>query len=313
MSAEAQLDDVSPAGLAVSAATEADRPDRAAPAGRLRESRRLRARAAAGTAGRYLVALLACAAYLVPLLFVANTSLKSQGQFLGAPESLVSHPHWTNYLDAWRQAAFSSLVGNSLLYALVAATAATGLSLFLAFPIARGYVRGADWWQRLFVISLFLPLALTTQFQLMLSLHLVNTQIGYIILMTSSFGVGPFLITSYLRSLPRELDQAAAIDGVGYFRYVVRVVLPLSKPVVITAFIFQLISVWNDIVNATIYLQNPSYLPVTKGLQNFVGQYSGNVPLLASAILIVALPLLLAYVFAQRFFVAGALGGAFKG
>jgi len=273
----------------------------------------LRARAAAGTAGRYLVALLACAAYLVPLLFVANTSLKSQGQFLGAPESLVSHPHWTNYLDAWRQAAFSSLVGNSLLYALVAATAATGLSLFLAFPIARGYVRGADWWQRLFVISLFLPLALTTQFQLMLSLHLVNTQIGYIILMTSSFGVGPFLITSYLRSLPRELDQAAAIDGVGYFRYVVRVVLPLSKPVVITAFIFQLISVWNDIVNATIYLQNPSYLPVTKGLQNFVGQYSGNVPLLASAILIVALPLLLAYVFAQRFFVAGALGGAFKG
>ncbi|MBO0834657.1 MAG: carbohydrate ABC transporter permease [Actinobacteria bacterium] len=311
MSAEAQLDDLMPAGdLSVGTAGRSleSPPARGRP---LRLG--AKARAALGTAGRYLAALLACAAYLVPLLFVVNTSLKSQSQFLSSPTSPVSHPHWSNYLDAWRQAAFSTLVGNSLLYALVSATAATVLSLFLAFPVARGYVRGAEWWHRLFVISLFLPMAIMTQFQLILSLNLYDTRIGYILIMTSSFGIGPFLITSFLRSLPRELDQAAAIDGVGYFRYVLRVVLPLSKPVIITTFIFQLITVWNDIVNATIYLTDPSLLPVTKGLQNFVGQYSAQVPLQASAILIVALPLLLAYVFAQRFFVAGALGGAFKG
>lgn len=272
-----------------------------------------RLRATAGAAGRYLVALAAAAAYVVPLLLVVNTSLKTQQAFSSAPNSIVTHARFGNYFDAWREAAFSSLVGNSLLYTLVSATAGTVLSLFLAFPIARGYVRGSAWWYRLFVISLFLPLAITTQFQLILSLNLYDTRIGYILLMTAHLGVGPFLIISYLQSLPRELDEAAAIDGMGYFRYVSQIVVPLSKPVLITTFLFQAISVWNDIVNATIYLTDPAKQPVTKGLNAFVGQYSQQIPLQASAILIVALPLLLVYTFTQRFFVSGALGGAFKG
>jgi raffinose/stachyose/melibiose transport system permease protein len=268
---------------------------------------------AAGVAGRYLVTLLACAAYLVPLLFVVNMSLKTQRGYLTSANSVVSHPQLSNYLDAWREAAFGSLTGNSVLYALVCAIGATVLSLLVAFPVARGYVRGATWLYRLFVVSLFLPLAITTQFQLILSLHLYDTRLGYILLMTSNLGVGPFLVTGYLRALPRELDEAAAIDGFGYFRYLWRVVAPLCKPVLITAFLFQAINVWNDIINATIYLSDPGKQPITEGLHVFAGQYVSQVPLLASALLIVAFPLLMAYCFAQRFFVTGALGGAFKG
>lgn len=275
--------------------------------------RQRRRRGSAGHAVGYLVALVAAAVYLVPLLFIANTSLKTQKDFLTSANAPTVHPHPGNFAHAWRQAAFSSLVGNSLLYACISATAATVLSLFLAFPIARGYVRGAVWWYRLFVVSMFLPVALTTQFQLMLALDLNDTRIGYMLLMTAHFGVGPFLITGYLRSLPRELDEAAAVDGAGYFRYVLRVVLPLSRPVLISTFIFHAVFVWNDIINATIYLADPGKQPVTEGLLSFSSQYSSQVPLLASAILIVALPLLLVYAFTQRFFVAGALGGAFKG
>jgi len=268
---------------------------------------------AAGLTGRYAVVIVACAAYVLPLLFVINTSLKTQSQYLTAPNSLASHPHLGNFVDAWRQAAFSTLAGNSVLYSLVCAAGSTVLALLVAFPIARGYIRGSNWWYRLFVISLFLPLAITTQFQLILSLNLYGTRIGYMLLMASNLGVGPFLITSYLRSLPRELDEAAAIDGCGYFRYMWQVVVPLCKPVLVTAFLFQAINVWNDIINATIYLTDPSEQPITEGLHVFAGQYVSEVPLLSSALLIVAFPLLAAFCFAQRYFVAGALSGAFKG
>lgn len=278
-----------------------------------RSAARRSARRRAATLGSYTAAILALLAYLLPLFYVVNSSLKSQPDFLTSPSSLVTHPHFFNYVTAWREAAFSTLISNSMLYTLVSASAGTVLSLFLAFPIARGYVRFCGLWYRLFLVSLFLPLAITTQFQLLLDLRIQGTRIGYILLMTANFGVGPFLMTNYLRSVPRELDEAAAVDGMGYFRYLVRVVAPVAKPVMITALIFQAIGVWNDIINATIYLSNPSLQPITRGLLNFSGQYSSQVPLLSAAILTAALPLLLVYVFAQRYFVPGALSGSFKG
>jgi raffinose/stachyose/melibiose transport system permease protein len=270
-------------------------------------------RRAAARLASYTVALLALLAYILPLLYLVNSSLKTQPDFLRAANSLTTHPHPYNFVTAWREAAFSTLVGNSLLYTLVSASAGTLLSLFLAFPIARGYVRFQGLWYRLFLVSLFLPLAITTQFQLLLDINIEGTRLGYILLMTANFGVGPFLMTNYLKSVPRELDEAAAVDGMGYFRYVLRIVAPIAKPVIITAFIFQAIGVWNDIINATIYLNSPNLQPITRGLLTFSGQYSSDVPLLSAAILTAALPLLALYILAQRYFVPGALSGSFKG
>lgn len=275
--------------------------------------RQARVRRTGARVGSYTVAVVALLAYILPLFYVVNSSLKTQPNFLTAANSLTTHPHFSNFVTAWREAAFSTLVGNSLLYTLVSASVGTFLSLFLAFPIARGYVRFQGLWYRLFLVSLFLPLAITTQFQLLLDINIEGTRLGYILLMTANFGVGPFLMTNYLKSVPRELDEAAAVDGVGYFRYVLRIVAPIAKPVIITAFIFQAIGVWNDIINATIYLNSPTLQPITRGLLTFSGQYSSQVPLLSAAILTAALPLLALYVFAQRYFVPGALSGSFKG
>jgi raffinose/stachyose/melibiose transport system permease protein len=162
-----------------------------------------------------------------------------------------------------------------------------------------------------FVISLLLPNGLIPQFQLMVALHLYNTQIGYILL-TSAVGIGPFLIMGYLKLIPKELDEAAAIDGCGYFQCIFRIIAPLVKPVLVTVAILHAIGVWNDIIGPTIYLTNKNYYPIALGLQTFKGQFSTDWTLLAAGTMIAAIPLILLYIFFQRYLIEGAVAGAVK-
>lgn len=266
-----------------------------------------------GRAASYVVVLIVVAGYLGPLAFLANTTLKTQTEFLRDPTGLTGSISFGNYIEAWQLGNFGAYLGNSILYTGVTATSGTLLSLLLAFPIARGYVRWSRFWYGLFVVALFLPMALPAQFQLMLRLGLYDTQLGYILLMTSSLGVGPFLIANYLKSVPRELDEVAAIDGCGYFRYVLTFIVPLTRPVLVTVFLLQAIGIWNDIINATIYLADPTLYPITLGLFAFYGEYGNQWAQLSAATMIVAFPLIVVYGFLQRYFVKGALSGAFKG
>lgn len=251
--------------------------------------------------------------YVFPLLYLLNTALKEPAEFVRNPSGLAEGFALHNFVDAWDRGGFGGLVLNSALYALVCATLSTVLSLLIAFPIARGYVRFSRTIGLLFVLALFLPNVLITQFQLILQLGLYNSRIGYMLLLTSGLGIGPLLIIGYLRSLPRELDEAAAMDGCGYFRYVWTFVVPLCKPVLTAVFILQTIAIWNDIIGATIYLSSPELKTVSQGLFAFYGQNGKNEwALLAAATLIVAAPLIVVYLAFQRFFISGALKGSLK-
>lgn len=251
--------------------------------------------------------------YVFPLLYLLNTALKQPAEFIRDPSGLTPGFALQNFVDAWQKGGFGGLILNSVVYAFVCAGASTALSLLIAFPVARGYVRGSKVIAVLFVLSLFLPNVIITQFQLILQLGLYNSRIGYMLLLTSGLGIGPLLIISYLRSLPKELDEAAAMDGCGYFRYLWTFVVPLCKPVLTTVFILQTIAVWNDIIGATIYLSSPQLKTISQGLFAFHGQNGNNEwALLAAATLIVAAPLILVYLIFQRFFVSGALSGSLK-
>jgi raffinose/stachyose/melibiose transport system permease protein len=283
------------------------------PAQQRPRGRRPAGAARGGAVARYAGVAVILLVYLGPLLLLLNTALKTSAQFSTDPSGLTHSVALSNFSAAWSEGGFSTLILNSLLYTGVCATASTVLSLMIAFPVARGYIRWPQFWLGLFVVALFLPNALTTQFQLLLHLGLYNSRIGYMLLLTAPLGVGPLLITGYVRSIPRELDEAAAIDGAGYFRYLFQFVLPLCRPVLVTAFILQAINVWNEIILATILLPDPGKLPVNAGLFAFYGQYTDEWPLLAAATLIVAFPLIVIYLLIQRQLVAGAMRGAFKG
>lgn len=251
--------------------------------------------------------------YLFPLLFLLNTALKSNAAFDANPIGLVTRPHFGNFVTAWDRGDFAAYILNSILYTGCAALLGTSVSILMAFPVSRGYLGGSRWWRLAFVLLLFLPNAIITQFQLLLRLHLYDTRLGYILIMGAGIGVGPILLSGYFRSIPRELDEAAAMDGVSYWRYLVTFVIPLARPAIATVFILQAIGVWNDIIMATILLPDTDKSPLTLGLFAFQGTYTSQWGLLATATMIVAAPLVAAYVFLQRYLVTGALGGAVKG
>lgn len=250
--------------------------------------------------------------YLLPVLYLLMTSVKSTADFTRNPLGLPAAIDWSNLWNAWAQGDFATYAWNSLLYAGVGAAVGTIGSVFLAFPIARRYVRWSGPLQLLFVIALFLPNALVAQFQLLLNVGLYDNRVGYLLLVISQFGIGPLLLVGYFRSIPASMDEAAAMDGSSYSRYIWTFVIPLSRPVLVTVFVLQAIAIWNEIILATVVFADPSKSPISKGLLAFSGPYGTNVPLLASATVIVAGPLLLLYLFLQRYIVAGALGGSIK-
>jgi len=252
-------------------------------------------------------------AFAFPVLYVLNTSLKSQQDYFGNISGLTTSFAFTNFLDVFAQVDFRRYLLNSAAYTLIAATVGTALSLFIAFPVSRKLLRGSGAWNAVFVVMLFLPITLVAQYQMLIRLGLFNSPIGYGLLLTSSVGISPLLITGYLRSIPLELDESAALDGVGYFRYLFTFIIRLATPVLMTAFILQALTAWNEVILAKVVLAQAEYYPASGGLLAFATQYAVNWPLLSAATVTVAVPIIVLYASLQRYFVAGALKGAFKG
>lgn len=256
--------------------------------------------------------------YVVPLLLVFNVSLKSFNEYLLNPIGIVQNMEWGNYTQAWSEGNFAGYFANSLIYTLAATVLTIIVSLFAAFPVARGYVMWSGFIYMFFLLSQFLPNPMVAQYKLMLSFKEsvsffgYDTKLGYILLKTTGTGVVFMMFVGYIKSISRDLDEAAGMDGSGYIRYLFQIILPLMKPVIATGVILTAIGIWNDFVGPIMYLPSPSNYPITFGLKEFRGQYGNNWPLLACGITIVAAPLIILYTFIQKYLVDGALAGAVK-
>lgn len=265
-----------------------------------------------GMIGSYAVLLFFALLYLGPLLMLVNTSLKTMPSFMKDATAPAMEFHVQNFSDAWEKASFPKYLLNSLLYTASATSIYIVTAVFVAFPIARGYVKYSHWLLAMFVIALFLPPALIPQFQLILRLGLYNTPIGYILLFLVN-PIGIVILVNYIKSLPKELDEAAALDGCGYFQFVWSIIIPLSKPAIATVAVLHAIGIWNEIVAPTIYLTNKDYYPITRGLIVFQGVYGSNWPTLAAAVLMLTLPMLILFLFLQRYIISGLTAGSVKG
>ena len=250
--------------------------------------------------------------YAGPLLMLVNTAFKTLPEFMKSATSPVTGLNFENFVDAWTKANFPRYLTNSLIYTVVATLVFATTAIFVAFPIARGYIKGANIVLTLFVIALFLPPALIPQFQLMLALGLYNNPLGYILLFTIN-PIGMVILVNYIKTVPKELDEAAALDGCGYFRFVTLILFPLIRPAVATVAVLHAIGIWNELILPTIYLTNKDYYPITRGMIVFQGVYGSNWPTLAAAVLIMTLPMLLIFLLMQRYIISGLTQGAVKG
>jgi raffinose/stachyose/melibiose transport system permease protein len=262
--------------------------------------------------GALAVLIVAAAVYLGPMLTVVNVSLKSKQEFNLDPTSVTKGIHLENFANAWNKANFPLYLRNTVLYTVVATGIYILTAVFVAFPIARRYVRGSRFLFNLFVIALFLPYALIPQFQLMLHLRLYNTRPGYILLFLVD-PIGIVILVNFIRSIPRELDEAAAMDGSGYVRFVGSVIFPLTRPALASVIVLHAIGIWNEYVTPLIYLPKKTLMPITRGLMVFYGQYGNDWTTLAAAILMLMIPIVALFLFLQRWIYAGVLQGSVKG
>ena len=270
--------------------------------------------------------------YIGPIFMLIGASFKTLPEFFQDPTGLPEALEFENYTEAWSLASFPSYMFNSVIYTVIATTLFVIMSVFVAFPIARGYVRGSGALLTLYVVALFLPPALIPQFQLILNFAdipilgnllaiwpegserqgLFNTRTGYIMFFLTN-PIGLIILVNYIKSIPRELDESAAVDGCSYPRFVLSILLPLIRPAVATVIVIHAIAIWNELILATIFLTGDDKYPITRGLLVFEGVYGSDWPKLAAAVLMLMIPMLVLYIFLQRYIISGLTSGAVKG
>jgi raffinose/stachyose/melibiose transport system permease protein len=265
-----------------------------------------------GTLAAYGVIFLVLVLFIFPLSYVFITAFKTEIIFLRDPVGIFFTPTFKNFTNAWVKASFGSYSFNSILYTAVTVVFSLVLALLIAFPIARKYIRFHRALFFFLMLGLFLPDGTIPLFQILLKLGLYNTRLGYIISMMGIGGVPLIFFVSYLGGIPVELDEAAIVDGTGYFTYFFRFVIPLAQPAISSMAILMAIGVWNDITRAIVFISNEKLFPITKGLFVFSGLYSVNWTELTAALVIVAAPLILLYLFLQRYIISGLTASAVK-
>jgi raffinose/stachyose/melibiose transport system permease protein len=262
-----------------------------------------------GIAAGLLVVIL----FLLPVLWVVMIAFQSHKHFLLSPNT-PGKPAFGNFATAWNQADLGPELLHTILYSVSAAAASTLLGVLIAFPIARRLIRGTSALYLTVLVGLFLPFSVIPLYAEARKLHMYDNWWGYIILhIEPGMPLAVLLMVAFISGLPRELDEVAWMEGAGYFQYLVRVVLPLTRPALVIAFLYGMLGVWNDIIGPVVLLAEPNLFPVSRGIYAFLGSSQQDWPLLAAAIVIISLPVVLLFAASQRQLIRARFIGSVKG
>lgn len=262
----------------------------------------------------YALLALGSVAFLMPLLWMLSTALKPDAQlFAYPPEWIPKPPQWRNFLDAIEYFPFWRYLRNSVIVTVLAVFGQVFSASIVAYGFARLRWPGREVVFFLVLATLMIPAQVTMipQFVIFTWLGWVDTLLPLIV--PSFFGGGAFnvfLFRQYYRTIPREYNDAARIDGASEWRIFWQIILPQSKPVIATAAIFAFLWTWNDFMGPVIYLHSPENFTLPIGLRAFQQQTGTEWDLLMAASLIVMLPVIVLFFLLQRYFVQGmALSG----
>jgi raffinose/stachyose/melibiose transport system permease protein len=256
--------------------------------------------------------IIAAILYLFPILYLLNVTFKTSEEFMLNPIGIAKSLTFENYGAVVNQGGFIRYFINTIWYTAVANVVTLFVTSMAAFVISRKYVKFSGFLYVLFLAGIFLPDPLIPQFRLILALGLYNNPIGYLLLKINP-GIIMLLMVGYYKTISKEFDEAAGIEGCTTLRYILQFLIPYSKPVLATGAILFSVGIWNDIIGSTIFLTSPKYYPVIRALFRFVGQYGNDWPPLAAAVLVIALPLIVVFIIFQKYIIAGAVAGGLKG
>ena len=255
--------------------------------------------------------------FLVPFAFIILTAIKDRKQAsLRNFDLPVSWQFWDNLVEVVKTRDYMLVTAfiNSIILTVASVTLMVVLGAMVGFILQRRPSRWTKFVNFLVLAGLIIPPAVVPTIWLMQSIGLFKTMHGMILIEVAyglSFSV--LLFRAFIATVPRELDEAAIIDGAGPLRLFFSVVLPLLRPVVITVIVVQSVAIFNDFTNPLYYLPGKENVTVQLTLYNFQSQFSTQYNLLFMNILLITIPPLLVYIFFNRQIVAGMTAGAVKG
>jgi ABC-type glycerol-3-phosphate transport system permease component len=265
---------------------------------------------------RQAILLLAGIVTLYPVYFMLSTAFKTRNQYLHNPYAFPWPLSLGNFGDAVHGATFLLWFKNSAILTLGSVVLSTICAALAAYAIARMEFHGRNVLFALSTALMVVPpvVMLMPLFILFTNLELVSTYQGVILIyagLTLPFSI--YMLTNFFRSIPHELLESAVTDGARNFAVLWRIVLPLSAPALVTLIVVNGLWVWNELLIALVFLPSDNLKTLMVGVTVFQNKYNLDVPVTMAGMLLASVPMLLVYLFGQRFFIRGLTAGAVKG
>lgn len=266
-----------------------------------------------GVIARHLLLIVASAAFLLPFFWMVTSALKTNMEIFARPIVWIPRPlRWENFSEAINYPGFPfwRMLGNTVFYA-VSVTIGTVISCSaVGYGFARLRFPGRDVFFAITLATLMIPPIVTfiPTYVLFRRIHLLGELNGYAPLIIPAFFGNAFFIfmlRQFFKGLPNDLEDAARIDGAGELRIFLEIMLPLVRPALIVVAVFTLLQTWHDFFGPLIYLSEQSQYPLSLGLFAFRSMRSAEWALIMAASTLVTLPLVIVFLFTQRYFLQG--------
>jgi raffinose/stachyose/melibiose transport system permease protein len=264
----------------------------------------------------YVILVILALFALGPLVILVFNSLKSKAEIGRNPLGLPLSPVFENFPEAWTQGDFATTMVNSTILTVGTIVGVCIIAGTSAYAMARLNLPGTN------AVLLYLFVASAVPFQLFLiplfflwsTLNLTNTRFGLILIYWAIFSpLGTLLLRSYLVQLPRDFEDAARIDGANELQVLLRVVLPLSWPGLLTVALVAGLATWNEFFFAITFIQDNNLKPVTTSFLAFQTNFSQDWGLTSAAAIYIILPIVVLFLILQRRFISGLTAGGLKG
>ncbi len=252
---------------------------------------------------------------LYPIGIMLLSSVKSTREIFMDPYGWPATLRWENFPRAWRIANFSAFFQNSFIVSTMTVLVLLFISSMAAYVLARFEFKGNRLLYMIFISGLMLPirLAVVPIFTTMRDVRLLDTRISLVIVyVASGIPFSIFLLVNFFKTIPKEIEEAAIIDGCTPFSVYHRIMLPLIRPALATVGIYNFIGTWNDFFFPLIFLRTESKFTIPLGIMKFFGEYVNQWDMLFSSLTIAIIPVIVIFLLASNQFIRGMTAGAVK-
>lgn len=258
-----------------------------------------------------------------PIFWMVKVSLHTNGEILQGITTLpIPNPQWHNYKDLWETINFGQYFKNSLIICLSTTVVSSFLAVLAGYALARYKFPGSGLFSMSVIgtqmipgIMFLLPIYLMfLKIKEVFGIPMVDTYWGMILVYSAFYTpMSIWIIRSFFVSIPKDLEEAARIDGCSRIQAFVRVILPLSLPGIIAMCVYIFLTAWDELMFAWVLTTTPEVQTIPVGIRLFVGQYTNRYDLLMSAATVVTLPVIITFFLSQKYFISGMTAGAVKG